>query len=206
MPHPFTRCEEAVSKCHPIILTAVLMILLLSGIVPRLAAQHTALEFHFRDGTSKAAQLLSVRDSCLMIYSGSTETYAVLQDTAGISRIPLESISLVTVESGAEFWDGFLTGFAIAGAAGLVISALSVEWYDTDDESPGEDLLEGFGNLVNVLYVGLITGLSGLTGGLIGGAIASSGEKWLYSHGGETDTLKEFAVFPDEEPPLLQQR
>ena len=159
-----------------------------------------------RDGREVRVELLSVRDSALVICPLIDVSADVLQGNPRVATVvPLGSIDRVKVEGKSYVVTGLLLGALGGGiAGGLIGSAVTTEPEQKHDVV-GTILITPVERAGNTLTGVLVGGLGGLlVGGLIGGG-ASTPESVLDPRvRGDREALRELSRFPRQEPAFLK--
>jgi hypothetical protein len=148
-----------------------------------------------RDGQEIAGELLSVRDSSIVISTiEKAKGYLLAGDTAGVVVVSSEKIQKVIIKVESKVLTGMGLGFLIGGVIGGVIGHLSFA-----KPKDGWGLVDLASLLAALSYLTL-GGLCGLAVGAILGSAASSDKEVEPIPNHDFSSLKPFARFPVNEP------
>ncbi len=173
-------------------------------------------------GQQMRGVIVSVRDSAVVLDTLSShneyEALAPLSripDMKGLTTVTARQIDSVYLNRGSHTFSGIMIGFLVGGGAGLAAgsaggrdddgSRLRLKPFRTEPIGNGDEGRDGVEQLMYVLGGGLI---GALAGSFIGSSIAV--EETIYTNKAhakplsDLTPLRKYAVFPDDEPPLLQ--
>ncbi len=151
------------------------------------------------DGQEIAGELLSVRDSSIIISTiENAEGYGSAGDTAGIVVVSNQRVQKVIIKGESKVLKGMGLGLLIGGAIGAMINCVT---YKKPRDSSFHFGPEAAPGAVGVF----LGGLGGLAVGAIVGSAASTSDEViepLPNH--DLSSLKPFARFPGNEPEWLR--
>ncbi len=174
----------------------VLIGLLCAAALMPSTARSAEIQILLKSGGELTADLISVRDSALVICRVLNVTEGDLQANPSLAEIlPFRNIDLVKVEG--HRYVG--TGLAIGGLGGALIGGLIGSQVDV-----GTEMFAGLSHTTNTFSGVLIGGAGGLLVGAVIGNVISSPERIFDSRvTGWTTTLREHARYPRNEPKFL---
>jgi hypothetical protein len=165
----------------------LIILIFLAGCAGRPAAERSRVRLEFRDSVSHEYYLIAVRDSGLIVLPG---YYDLKGPAQFISSSKINHVYYYSNGKTTGMWIGGLTGFGVVLATSLVYLAV---------RHPDIGGGEGFG--IGVSFISL----PAIVIGMITGYLVSNDEDVFdISKAHDRDVLREVAIFPDKEPPELQ--
>jgi hypothetical protein len=155
-----------------------------------------------RQGGMIEGELLCVQDSSLLVAAAMELARENPSDpTAGVKRIPISKIAVVTIEGSSYVLLGMGLGVVAGALVGGAIAASQAE----EPRDFAEAMFLPMANTMGLAWGAMIGGLGGiLLGGIIGGAASDSERNITQNSPGGMALLSQFARYPDGEPEFLR--
>jgi hypothetical protein len=183
-----------------------LSLVILAATIAAPPARAKEIQILLKNRTELSVELLSVRDSALVVCRIPDVTDNLLRSNPRLAiLLPLESIDRIRMEGKSYVVTGLVLGALGGGIAGGVIGAAVKTESERSNSSFGAVLVAPIEKGANTLSGVLIGGLVGLLVGTAIGGGASTPEMALNPQSrGEMGLLREYARYPRAEPDFLQ--